>query len=116
MKTNFNTLYENWVLGNKIEIPENEIFSLYKNYLNERTEEICGKCTPCRDGIIAIKKLIVKFENKKANSADLRYLKDLINNLRASRCAVGLDTGSNSEVIFDKYYNVFKNCVGDFND
>ena len=67
---------------NKLEIAE--------HHLDFFIEESCGYCTPCRVGLILLKKLVRKVVSgagEPADLAEMRYLSDFI--IKTSRCGLG---------------------------
>ncbi|PAT02055.1 hypothetical protein CI105_04110 [Candidatus Izimaplasma bacterium ZiA1] len=101
-----NELFQKWILDGETKLGEPELVKDVLNYLDGQKGEICGKCAPCRDGVVRIEQLLQLFENNKANLNTLKELEKLTYNLRASRCSVGLDIGKNLEVVLENNYNV----------
>ena len=77
-----------------------------KSYLESTHPEICGKCIPCRDGVIKLETLFEKYIKGDATLKTLNEIERLVKNLRASRCSVGLDIGKNMEVVLENNYHV----------
>ena len=101
-----NQLFEKWILDADTKLNEVDLVENIRVYLESQHPEICGKCTPCRDGVIRMEKLLEKYVDKTATLKTLREIEQLTYNLRASRCSVGLDIGKNMEVILENNYNV----------
>lgn len=106
-----NVLFEKWILDSETKMDKNDIFSNIKSYLESTHPEICGKCIPCRDGVIKLEALMEQYIQNEASLKTLNEIERLVNNLRASRCSVGLDIGKNMEVILENNYNVLYNPV-----
>jgi NADH-quinone oxidoreductase subunit F len=59
-------------------------------FLNFLTDESCGKCTPCREGIRQMLKILTNISQGKGKQGDLELLEDLAMTTReASLCALG---------------------------
>ena len=101
-----NKLFEKWILDADTKLNEKDLVKHVKTYLESQHPEICGKCTPCRDGVVKIEKLLDKYVDGIATMKTLKELEQLTYNLRASRCSVGLDIGKNMEVILENNYSV----------
>ena len=101
-----NKLFEKWILDADTKLDEKDLVMQVKTYLESQHPEICGKCTPCRDGVVRIEKLLDQYVDGVATLSTLAELEELTYNLRASRCSVGLDIGKNMEVILENNYNV----------
>ncbi len=101
-----NKLFEKWVLDADTKLDEKLLIENIKKYLESQHPEICGKCTPCRDGVIKMESLLDKYVLGTATLATLKEIEQLTYNLRASRCSVGLDIGKNMEVILENNYHV----------
>lgn len=99
-------LFEQWILDADTKMDEIDLVKEMKQYLVSQHPEICGKCTPCRDGVVKMEKILDKYIKGKATLANLQELEKLVYNLRASRCSVGLDIGKNLEVVLENNYNV----------
>ncbi len=70
---------------------KHDILQLVKNNLMFFHHESCGKCTPCREGLIQLIFLLDKFILKKASNEDLVVLKKLANTISVSSfCGLGL--------------------------
>ncbi len=98
-------LFEKWVLDADTKLSEMDLIENIKKYLLSQHPEICGKCTPCRDGVVRLEKLLDKYVDGKATLDTLNEIEKLTYNLRASRCSVGLDIGKNMEVILENNYH-----------
>jgi NADH:ubiquinone oxidoreductase subunit F (NADH-binding) len=98
-------LFEKWILDAETKMNEMDLIEDIKKYLESQHPEICGKCTPCRDGVIRIEKLLDKYVDGTATLDTLSELEKLTYNLRASRCSVGLDIGKNMEVVLENNYH-----------
>ena len=67
---------------NKLEIAE--------HYLDFFIEESCGHCTPCRVGLVLLKKAVHKVVSGAGEPADLDYMRRLANVIiQTSRCGLG---------------------------
>jgi NADH:ubiquinone oxidoreductase subunit F (NADH-binding)/(2Fe-2S) ferredoxin len=61
-----------------------------KYFLNFLTEESCGKCTPCREGIRQMLKILTNISEGKGREGDIDLLQDLADTTKvASLCALG---------------------------
>jgi NADH:ubiquinone oxidoreductase subunit F (NADH-binding)/(2Fe-2S) ferredoxin/Pyruvate/2-oxoacid:ferredoxin oxidoreductase delta subunit len=61
-----------------------------KYFLNFLTGESCGKCTPCREGIRQMLKILMNISEGKGKEGDIELLEDLAEATRdASLCALG---------------------------
>ncbi len=59
-------------------------------FLNFLTDESCGKCTPCREGIRQMLKILTRISRGKGKEGDIELLEDLCEATRdASLCALG---------------------------
>ena len=106
-----NALFEQWVLDAETRLAEEDMFERIKQYLLSTHPEICGKCIPCRDGVVRLEALFDQYINGEATLKTLKEIERLVYNLRASRCSVGLDIGKNMEVILENNYHVLYNPV-----
>lgn len=103
---NVKELYEKWILDAKTKLTEEDLVPRVKEYLIGQHPEICGKCAPCRDGVIRLEQLLDEYIEGTATLKTLKEIERLSYNLRASRCSVGLDIGKNMEVVLDNNYHV----------
>ncbi len=106
-----NVLFEKWILDADTRMEENELFSNIKSYLESTHPEICGKCIPCRDGVVKLETLFEKYIQGEATLKTLKEIERIVYNLRASRCSVGLDIGKNMEVVLENNYHTLYNPV-----
>ncbi len=106
-----NVLFEKWILDADAKMAVNNLFVNVKSYLESTHPEICGKCVPCRDGVVKLESLIELYINETATLKTLKEIERLVLNLRASRCSVGLDIGKNMEVVLENNYNILYNPV-----
>jgi NADH:ubiquinone oxidoreductase subunit F (NADH-binding)/(2Fe-2S) ferredoxin/NAD-dependent dihydropyrimidine dehydrogenase PreA subunit len=61
-----------------------------KYFLNFLTDESCGKCTPCREGIRQMLKILTNISKGKGKEGDIELLETLAETTRdASLCALG---------------------------
>jgi NADH:ubiquinone oxidoreductase subunit F (NADH-binding)/(2Fe-2S) ferredoxin/Pyruvate/2-oxoacid:ferredoxin oxidoreductase delta subunit len=61
-----------------------------KYFLNFLTGESCGKCTPCREGIRQMLKILTNISGGKGKEGDIELLEELAQTTRdASLCALG---------------------------
>jgi NADH:ubiquinone oxidoreductase subunit F (NADH-binding)/(2Fe-2S) ferredoxin/Pyruvate/2-oxoacid:ferredoxin oxidoreductase delta subunit len=59
-------------------------------FLNFLTEESCGKCTPCREGIKQMLKILTNISEGKGKEGDIELLQELAETTKiASLCALG---------------------------
>ncbi len=107
-------LFENWIKNATANIKEEKIFQQIKTYLVDMHPDICGKCVPCRDGVIRLETIMDMFMEGVVSLSTLKELERLIINLRASRCSVGLDIGKNLEIAFQNNYHIFYDAVKDW--
>ncbi len=98
-------LFENWILDADTKLNEMDLVKNIKTYLESQHPEICGKCTPCRDGVVRLERLLDKYVDGTATLDTLSELEQITYNLRASRCSVGLDIGKNMEVVLENNYH-----------
>jgi len=103
---NIRQLFESWILDANSKLDESDLVQNMKDYLLSQHGEICGKCAPCRDGVVRMEKLLDQYLNETATLKTLKELEQITYNLRASRCSVGLDIGKNFEVVLENNYNV----------
>lgn len=102
---NVRELFESWIQDAETKLADQDLFANMKSYLVSQHPEICGKCTPCRDGVIRMEKLLDEYLDGTATLKTLKELEQLTYNLRAARCSVGLDIGKNFEVVLENNYN-----------
>ena len=103
---NIRELFVNWVLDAETKMNEENLTQNMKDYLLSQHSEICGKCAPCRDGVVRMEKLLDQYLDGTASLKTLKELEQITYNLRASRCSVGLDIGKNFEVVLENSYHV----------
>jgi NADH:ubiquinone oxidoreductase subunit F (NADH-binding)/(2Fe-2S) ferredoxin/Pyruvate/2-oxoacid:ferredoxin oxidoreductase delta subunit len=61
-----------------------------KYFLNFLTDESCGKCTPCREGIRQMLKILTSISEGKGKEGDIELLEELADTTKiASLCALG---------------------------
>jgi NADH:ubiquinone oxidoreductase subunit F (NADH-binding)/(2Fe-2S) ferredoxin/Pyruvate/2-oxoacid:ferredoxin oxidoreductase delta subunit len=61
-----------------------------KYFLNFLTDESCGKCTPCREGIRQMLKILTNISEGKGKEGDIELLEQLADTTKvASLCALG---------------------------
>jgi NADH-quinone oxidoreductase subunit F len=61
-----------------------------KYFLNFLTDESCGKCTPCREGIRQMLKILTNISEGKGKEGDVELLEELADTTKvASLCALG---------------------------
>lgn len=107
-KNEVETLYERWVDDNSVRLESKDFYKQVDSYLLDQEKEICGKCTPCRDGVPRIKEIMDHLRKDNAEDAELEELEALVMNLRSARCAIGVGIGRNFEVILQNNYNLLK--------
>ncbi|XMB67698.1 NADH-ubiquinone oxidoreductase-F iron-sulfur binding region domain-containing protein [Mycoplasmatota bacterium zrk1] len=100
-------LYENWIKDDMTSLDSANIFANLLEYVEETKKDICGKCIPCRDGIPQIENIFRNFEIGKVTKNDLVKLENYVENLRSSKCSVGIDFGKNIEVVLRNNFNDF---------
>lgn len=103
---NVKQLFEKWIIDAETKLNDQDLVIKIKEYLLSQHSEICGKCTPCRDGVVKIEGLLDLYVAGTATLDTLKEMEKLVYNLRASRCSVGLDIGKNLEVVLENNYNV----------
>jgi [NiFe] hydrogenase diaphorase moiety large subunit len=70
--------------------PERNILEVAHTYMDFFVEESCGYCTPCRVGNVLLRERLEKIMKGLAEPADLDYLEELGNTVKAcSRCGLG---------------------------
>lgn len=107
-------LFEKWILDADTKMNEKDLVTEIQNYLSSQHPEICGKCTPCRDGVVRIETLLAQYVDGTATLKTLKEIEQLTHNLRAARCSVGLDIGKNLEVVLENHYHVLYKPVRDY--
>ena len=105
------SLYEAWIEDSEAKLSEENFFANLDEYLDSQMKEICGKCVPCRDGIPNIRKLINLLSSENANEAQVLELEALVNNLRSSRCTIGLSVGKNLEVVLKNNFDLLTSRI-----
>ncbi|MCF7927367.1 MAG: hypothetical protein K9L74_07335 [Candidatus Izimaplasma sp.] len=111
---NINELFEKWILDSEIKLNEESLIKNLLSYLEGQHPEICGKCTPCRDGVIKLETLLKRYQDKTATLKTLDDIEKLTYNLRSSRCSVGLDIGKNMEVVLENHYHILYDPVKEY--
>jgi len=106
-----NVLFEKWILDADTKLDSTDLFQNVKSYLESTHPEICGKCIPCRDGVVKLESLFEDYIQGNATIKTLKEIERIVYNLRASRCSVGLDIGKNMEVVLENSYNTLYNPV-----
>ncbi|MEC9485573.1 MAG: NADH-ubiquinone oxidoreductase-F iron-sulfur binding region domain-containing protein [Candidatus Izemoplasma sp.] len=106
-----NELFEKWIEDAKTKLNEDNFFLKINEYLESTHPEICGKCAPCRDGVPRLEALLKEYKEGNATLKTLKEIEDIVNNLRSSRCSVGLDIGKNMEVVLENNYHLLYNPV-----
>ena len=76
--------------------------------------QTCGKCVPCRDGLVQLEKLMQSIVDGKATMTTLSSMKILAEMIRdTSDCAIGYNTAAavleGMEVFEDEYLNHIQN-------
>jgi [NiFe] hydrogenase diaphorase moiety large subunit len=70
--------------------PERNVLDVAGKFLDFFVEESCGYCTPCRVGNVLLKERLEKILAGRGEPADLDYLQDLGQTVKAaSRCGLG---------------------------
>ena len=105
------SLYEAWIENSSVKLSEENFFAKLDEYLDSQMKEICGKCVPCRDGIPAIRRLVKELASGNATEAQVLELEALVNNLRSSRCTIGLSVGKNLEVVLKNNFDLLTSRV-----
>jgi len=66
------------------------LVDLARYFLGFLSDESCGKCTPCREGIRQMLKILTRITNGQGQEGDIERLQDLAETTRgASLCALG---------------------------
>lgn len=69
---------------------EFELVSLLKTYIDSCQSKVCGRCSPCRIGMIRIQTLISHIARNESIPGDLERMMDLAQYVEdASLCALG---------------------------
>jgi len=75
-----------------------------KYFVHFLSEESCGKCVPCREGISHMLDVLTRITEGKGQAADIQLLEDLAKMLKeASLCALG-QTAANPIITTLKYF------------
>lgn len=73
-------------------------------FIDFLAEECCGKCTPCREGLKAMQKLLHGLTSGKARSGDTLLLKDIAEHVKETAlCGLG-QTAANPVLSTMKYF------------
>lgn len=80
-----NELFEQWILDAQTKLDEENFFTKIKSYLVSTLPEICGKCIPCRDGVVKLESLLDQYKDGTATLKTLKDIEQLTYNLRSSR-------------------------------
>jgi [NiFe] hydrogenase diaphorase moiety large subunit len=90
---------------NKLEIAE--------HYLDFFIEESCGHCTPCRVGLVLLKKAVHKVVSGAGTPADLEYMRRLAHVVaQTSRCGLG-QAAPNPVLGALQNFHAYADLVGD---
>ena len=83
-----------------------EIVDLFRIITSFYRHESCGQCTPCREGVAVIDKIVLKIQNKSATLEDINNLKRLIG-LIVGNTICGFGDAVNMAVggMLDNFYN-----------
>jgi NADH-quinone oxidoreductase subunit F len=66
------------------------VVRVIERWLEFYVEESCGKCTPCREGVLWLYKIVKHIENGKGEIEDVQLLKDVAGQIQGkSFCALG---------------------------
>jgi [NiFe] hydrogenase diaphorase moiety large subunit len=69
---------------------DRDVLKIAEEYMEFFIEESCGFCTPCRVGNVLLKERLSVIRNGKGTPADLDYLTELGETVKAtSRCGLG---------------------------
>ncbi|MCX7920287.1 MAG: NADH-quinone oxidoreductase subunit F [bacterium] len=92
--------------GSIFVIPKNLcIVDYLKSHVDFLKEEICGKCTPCREGIRNISRILTAISNGKGNEQDLDLLQEIAAvMIDTSLCEIGV-TATNPILSSLVYFN-----------
>jgi [NiFe] hydrogenase diaphorase moiety large subunit len=90
---------------NKLEIAE--------HYLDFFIEESCGHCTPCRVGLVLLKRAVHKVVTGAGEPADLEYMKRLSNVImQTSRCGLGQAAPNPVMGALQNFRSLYSDLVG----
>jgi len=84
--------YDDLATGGSIMVfgPKRSILKIAQCFMEFFVEESCGYCTPCRVGNVLLKQCLDKIIDGKGELADLDYLQELGETIKAtSRCGLG---------------------------
>ena len=84
--------YDDLATGGAIMVfgPERNVLEIADAFMDFFVEESCGYCTPCRVGNVLLKKRLEQIIAGQGEPADLEYLQDLGQTVKAlSRCGLG---------------------------
>ncbi|WDI78925.1 NADH-quinone oxidoreductase subunit NuoF [Candidatus Purcelliella pentastirinorum] len=86
------------------------ILSLIKNIEKFFSRESCGWCTPCRDGLPWIVKILNKLEKKQGNKKDIKILRDLCSHIKngTTFCAHAIGAITPLQSAMKIFYQEFK--------
>ena len=91
---------------NKLEIAE--------RYLDFFIEESCGHCTPCRVGLVLLKKAVHKVVSGAGEPADLDYMRRLSNVImQTSRCGLGQAAPNPVLGALQNFHTLYADMVGE---
>ncbi len=69
---------------------DNNMVDVTRNFLNFLTNESCGKCVPCREGIRQMLKIVTNICDGKGKEGDIELLEEISEVTgAASLCALG---------------------------
>ncbi len=69
---------------------DTDMIELTRFYLNFLTNESCGKCVPCREGIRQMLKIVTNIRDGKGREGDIQLLEEIAEVMKAaSLCALG---------------------------
>jgi NADH-quinone oxidoreductase subunit F len=70
--------------------------------------ESCGRCTPCRDGLVMVERLIKKITSGNGNESDIENLKSLANVIKAtSLCGFGQSATNSILSAIENFHDEF---------
>lgn len=91
---------------------DDSIVNIAKFYLGFCVDESCGKCAPCRNGGVQMRKILEKLSDKRGTEEDIKQLHRICNAMqKASLCGLG-QTAPNPVLSSLKYfYHEYQECL-----
>lgn len=103
--------YEDLATGGSVMVfgPERDILEVAHAFMDFFVEESCGYCTPCRVGNVLLKQGLEKILKGSGEPADLAYLQDLGETVKAtSRCGLGQTSPNPVLTTLDKFRDEYE--------